>query len=182
MRVGDVRIKGEESTVSIWLPVSKCDQQGFGVRRTLRCCGATMCLDWCPWRLANQLVTESKVKGMFGDAWLFRDFRGATTTKTGVIKKWKKVYGDRTTGHSPRRSGAMFYVRQGLPIQELVFLGRWKSSVVLQYAEETLQEKSGGHPAVHAWHPDDGGPSDTSSDDPDDSSSSQPGHSCSTTP
>ena len=28
----------------------------------------------------------------------------------------------------------MFYVRRGLPIQELACLGRWKSSVVLQYA------------------------------------------------
>ena len=35
----------------------------------------------------------------------------------------------------------MFYVRRGLPIQELAFLGRWRSSVVLTYAEEALQEK-----------------------------------------
>ena len=35
----------------------------------------------------------------------------------------------------------MFSVRRGLPIQELAFLGRWRSSVVLTYAEEVLQEK-----------------------------------------
>ena len=37
----------------------------------------------------------------------------------------------------------MSYVRMGMPIQELAFLGRWKSAVVLTYAEEALQT----HPA-----------------------------------
>ena len=32
------------------------------------------------------------------------------------------------------------YVRVGLPIQDLAFLGRWKSNVVLLYAEEALEE------------------------------------------
>ena len=73
--------------------------------------------------------------------------------KTGVIKKSKKAYGDRITGHSPRRSGAMFYVRQGLPIQELAFLERWNSSVVLQYAEEALQEKAVELPQCAPWTP-----------------------------
>jgi len=36
----------------------------------------------------------------------------------------------------------MYYVRAGLPIQELAFLGRWKSNMVLQNAEEALQEKA----------------------------------------
>jgi hypothetical protein len=39
-------------------------------------------------------------------------------------------------------------VRKGLPIQELAFLGRWKSSVVLAYAEEARQEKPMGLPAT----------------------------------
>ena len=34
----------------------------------------------------------------------------------------------------------MMYVRAGLPIQEVAFLGRWKSNVVLTYAEEALEE------------------------------------------
>ena len=37
-----------------------------------------------------------------------------------------------------------------LPIQELAFLGRWKSNVVLQYAEEALQEKAISVPGLHA--------------------------------
>ena len=141
MKVKDIKLQGDLQVVSIWLPVSKCDQSGAGVRRTLkcRCCGP--CMEVCPWKVGNELVTDAKLKGMFADAWLFRDFRGAGTSKSGVVKCWKSLFGLETTGHSPRRSGAMFYVRQGLPIQELAFLGRWKSGVVLQYAEEALQEK-----------------------------------------
>ena len=44
----------------------------------------------------------------------------------------------------------MYYVRAGLPIQELAFLRRWKSNVVLQYAEEALQEKAISVPGLHA--------------------------------
>ena len=46
----------------------------------------------------------------------------------------------------------MFYVRAGLPIQELAFLGRWRSSVVLQYAEEALQEKAVNIPRLENQH------------------------------
>ena len=35
----------------------------------------------------------------------------------------------------------MSYVRLGMPTQELAFLGRWKSSVVLSYAEDALQSE-----------------------------------------
>lgn len=76
------------------------------------------------------------------DARLFRGFRGAGTSKTGAIKKWKKTFGEYVSGHSPWRSGAVFYMRQGLPIKEPAFLGRWKSSVVLQYTGEALEEKA----------------------------------------
>ena len=34
----------------------------------------------------------------------------------------------------------MIYVRAGLPLQEVAFLGRWKSNTVLIYAEEALEE------------------------------------------
>lgn len=142
LKVGDVKLRGSERAVTIWLPVSKCDQQGMGARRTLKCNCRDSYFDWCPRKLGHKLVMDAKLKGMFTDARLFRDFRGAGTSKTGVIKKWKKTFGEDAFGHSPRRSGAMFYMRQGLPIQELAFLGRWKSSVVLQYTGEALQEKA----------------------------------------
>ena len=43
------------------------------------------------------------------------------------------------SGHSARRSGAMAYVRKGMDIKDLAYLGRWRSSVVLTYAEEALE-------------------------------------------
>ena len=47
----------------------------------------------------------------------------------------------------------MGYVRLGMPIQELAFLGRWKSSVVLTYAEDALQSE----PANRNLRPNDEG-------------------------
>ena len=49
-------------------------------------------------------------------------------------------------GHSARRSGAMMYVRAGLPLQEVAFLGRWKSNVVLMYAEGGPRDGGMGGP------------------------------------
>eukprot|EP00435_Cladocopium_sp_Y103_P033500 s818_g8.t1 len=141
MKVNHVRLRQAERAITICLPISKCDQLGLGIRRTLRCSCGQGCKTWCPWRLAMDLVADAKVKGFWGGSFLFRDPRGAQTSKSGTVKKWKELFGKETSGHSPRRSGAMFYVRRGLPIQELAFLGRWKSGVVLQYAEEALQEK-----------------------------------------
>jgi hypothetical protein len=36
MKIQDITFPGEEKWVTIWLPTSKCDQEGRGVRRTLR--------------------------------------------------------------------------------------------------------------------------------------------------
>ena len=47
---------------------------------------------------------------------------------------------DELTGHSARRSGAMWYARKGMPVHEMDLLGRWKSSAVFRYIEEALQE------------------------------------------
>eukprot|EP00435_Cladocopium_sp_Y103_P061133 s1252_g22.t1 len=142
MKVGHVCIRGDEKAITIWLPASKCDQQDLGKKRTLGCSCMGACFPWRPWHLASGLVTDAKLQGMVGRSFLFRDHRDAQVSKGRNIKRWKEIFGEGISGHSPRRSGAMFYVRRGLPIQELAFLGRWKSGVVLQYAEEALQEKA----------------------------------------
>lgn len=43
------------------------------------------------------------------------------------------------TGHSTRRSGALQYIRKGWSVSQVAFLGRWKSNIILQYADEALQ-------------------------------------------
>eukprot|EP00435_Cladocopium_sp_Y103_P013305 s3307_g3.t1 len=140
MKVRDVLINEEEKWAAIKIPISKCDQQGEGVRRTLRCCGSTPCQPVCPVSLAKTAVTCAKAKSLTLGLPLFTDHEGLYVNKRGVISGWKTTFGKQVSGHSARRSGAMYYVRRGLAIQELAFLGRWKSSVVLTYAEEALQE------------------------------------------
>ena len=54
MKVGHVTLRSPERTITIWLPISKCDQQGL--------------------RVSHNLITDAKLKGMCTDSWLFRDF------------------------------------------------------------------------------------------------------------
>ena len=51
----------------------------------------------------------------------------------------KELDGD-MTGHSGRRSGAMMYARNGLQLFDVAFLGRWKSSAVMRYIEEAMEQ------------------------------------------
>eukprot|EP00972_Heterocapsa_arctica_P063033 9298949-Heterocapsa_arctica.AAC.1 len=47
------------------------------------------------------------------------------------------------SGHSARRSGAKRYARAGYSLWMIQFLGRWESTVVLDYVEEALAETTG---------------------------------------
>eukprot|EP00435_Cladocopium_sp_Y103_P064597 s1794_g26.t1 len=144
MKIGDVSWSEQQGWAAIRLRVSKGDQKAEGVRRTLACCGQSPCRDLCPVKLAMAVVSLAKIKTNTMGMPLFTDQHGLFTSKRGVISCWKTLHGKEVSGHSPRRSGAMFYVRRGMAIQELAFLGRWKSGVVLTYAEEALQEKPMG--------------------------------------
>ena len=74
-------------------------------------------------------------------------------TKAEVVKAWRSLYGSAITGHSARRSGALQYIRKGWATSQVAFLGRWKSNVILGYAQEALEsmavngdKKFGGAP------------------------------------
>ena len=150
MKIRDVTFPGPDRWITIWLPVSKTDQQGKGVRRTLRCCGKQPCVALCPWALGWKAIEAARSRGALPGSPLFSPAgKLKEITKSGTIKAWKAHLGPEVTGHSPRRSGAMYYVRAGLPIQELAFLGRWKSNIVLSYAEEALQERAMFVPDFH---------------------------------
>ena len=41
--------------VASFIPLSKCDQQGLGVRRTLQCSMNRSCPRWCCWRLWGEI-------------------------------------------------------------------------------------------------------------------------------
>ena len=141
MLTSHVRLDQEQKSVSTWLPISKTDQTAGGIRRTLGCCKQRSCTKLCPWKLATKVLSAARKKVIFHALPLFTTDKAKPTTKTGFVNAWKDMFSSDVTGHSPRRSGAMYYVRNNVPIQELAFLGRWRSSVVLSYAEEALQEK-----------------------------------------
>lgn len=42
VKIRDVTFPGPDRWVTIWLPTSKTDQQGRGIRHTLRCCDAVL--------------------------------------------------------------------------------------------------------------------------------------------
>ena len=139
MRWKHVTVLEDSRTVKITLPTSKTDQTGIGIRRTLTCCRETTCHRMCPWLVWAEIEKLKPVMDSPEDM-VFRDQKGKNLSKAKMVAGWKGLSNTVVSGHSARRSGAMAYVRAGLPIQELAFLGRWKSAVVLRYAEDALQE------------------------------------------
>ena len=141
MKPSHIRRDPFKKQVSIYIPLSKTDQGGKGVKRTLGCCGSHPCIPQCPWWLCERIAEKIGGLGIReSTSPLFLSVDGKALTKHQMVDGWRKVTGMRVTGHSARRSGAMDYIRRGLRIQELAFLGRWRSNVVLNYAEEALQE------------------------------------------
>eukprot|EP00438_Fugacium_kawagutii_P026844 Skav231909 [mRNA] locus=scaffold344:6429:8240:+ [translate_table: standard] len=116
---------------------SKMDQKCSGVKRTLKCCGETTCSHICPWMLSKALVENTSRRG---GQWLFADKRRNQITKYLLVKAWCCRLEPGVTGHPPRRSGAMFYARQGMAVADIGFLGRWRSAAIFRYVEDALSE------------------------------------------
>ncbi|CAJ1339271.1 unnamed protein product, partial [Effrenium voratum] len=147
LTLGNAVVDLEAGTATLFLPVSKTDAGGSGVARTLKCSCGRGVKEECPVHTLETLVRTGevlfKVDRRSKEAWdipLCCNQDLVTPPKNQVVEAWSFVAGCRVTGHSARRSGAVEYVRKGLPLQALSFLGRWKSGVVLNYAEEALQE------------------------------------------
>ena len=70
---------------------------------------------------------------------MFPNSKSNRPSKHEMVSTWRNTISSTIAGHSARRSGAMAYVRKGMNIRDLAYLGRWKSSVVLTYAEEALE-------------------------------------------
>ena len=134
----DVSVNMKEKTISLLIPKSKMDQKGVGVKRTLRCCGKRPCSNMCVWKVWKALKAPREVRAGEHDP-MFVNNAGQRVSKIEMIEAWRRLGNTEVSGHSARRSGAMSYVHMGLQIQELAFLGRWKSNVVLTYAEQALQ-------------------------------------------
>ena len=124
--------------VRLRIPVSKKDQEAEGVQRVLQClCGEGGCRPDCPYEIAQDLL--DKLQRLAGGAAELCVARGKKeATKAMLVASWEKVFKQKVTGHSARRTGALDYIRSGWAVSQVAYLGRWKSSVILQYAEEAL--------------------------------------------
>ena len=134
-----VRADEQSRQVTLTIPISKMDQTAAGLKRTLQCCGEDTCSRFCAWRLWERIGRECPRK-FKRKGFVFVGNNMEKLSKNKMIELWNTATCCRVSGHSARRSGAMEHVRRGLQIQELAFLGRWKSAVVLTYANDALQE------------------------------------------
>ena len=139
LRMGDVTVDWEAKTVALKIRKSKTDQAAKGATRTLACCGRQDCTRECPFSLAVMTLAE-KPHGKITD-FLFSIQGRGKRDRAHTAKCWSKYLDQGLTGHSARRSGAMYYTRKGMDVQDISFLGRWKSSAVFRYMEEALQER-----------------------------------------
>ena len=138
LKVKHLSLDVEKKTASLTIPKAKMDQAAKGTRRTLACCGAKPCKSTCPWRISVRVKTW--MAGSTEDDGLIADIQGKPVSRFLLVKSWAESINPKMSGHSARRSGAMFYTRQGLSLSDIMFLGRWKSAAVFRYMEEAMAE------------------------------------------
>ena len=132
-----VQIMWKERMIRLTIPKSKMDQAAKGQVRTLGCCGESRCRRSCAWSIGIGLMSEAPTEP---EASLFPRNDGRCLSRIQLVLLWQKFLDANATGHSGRRSGAMMYARQGLPLFDIAFLGRWKSSAVMRYMTEALEQ------------------------------------------
>ena len=138
VKVGHVKINHTERTVKLWIPKSKMDQRALGVARTLGCECKGKCRTLCPYNLAVMCMAEHKDPKP--KTFLFPNMDGEHVSQFNMVKGWSDHLRAGVSGHSARRSGAMMYARGGMSVQEIAYLGRWKSSAIFRYVEQALQD------------------------------------------
>ena len=138
LEVKHLALDPTNKVVALTIPKSKMDQVAKGVKRSLSCCGLKPCATTCPWRISVRVKT--RLAGKNEDDPLIADVLGNKVSRYHLVKSWTESLDPKMSGHSARRSGAMFYTRQGLNLTDIMFLGRWKSSAVFRYMEEAMAE------------------------------------------
>ena len=142
LKNSDVVFEEINRTVTLLLTKSKTDTDAKGAKRVLQCRCESTCDLKCPyeatWRLVCGKGNPTKIQTV-DDGFLIYTKGGKKATKSQLVKSWKALYGEGVTGHSGRRSGALQYIRQGWTISQVAFLGRWRSQVIYNYAQEALE-------------------------------------------
>ena len=142
----DLEVNTHYKKVTLRWKVSKTDPEAGEVRRTLQClCHGQSCAWECPFFTTVDLM--DKVKKRWGEeSKLARTKGGEIPKKNQIVSAWVEVFKRRVTGHSARRSGALHYIREGWDIPQVGYLGRWKSSMILEYAREALETMPANKP------------------------------------
>eukprot|EP00435_Cladocopium_sp_Y103_P026763 s1801_g6.t1 len=136
----DIMLDHTSRRVTLALKMTKMDQGAKGVKRTLQClCTSNNCEPECPFLVSQNLVEKvEKFNGTGSPVALTKSKNLAK--KADLVRTWKWLYGKDTSGHSGRRTGALQYIRSGWSVTQVAHLGRWKSSAILSYAEEALEQ------------------------------------------
>lgn len=134
---GDILVDEKEKIVALTLRVAKKDQECLGLRRAVQCCCSKEC-DWsepCPSKITCAALNAVPIK----EEKLVHGDNKEPVSKSQIIEAWRKLFGRQVSGHSGRRSGALQYIRRGWQVPQVGYLGRSKSNINLQYAEEALE-------------------------------------------
>ena len=126
--------------MSLKLRVSKTDPSAHSVTRTLQCLCEDVCDLKCPYAVMEVLLHETISKDTKDGALaVATDENRSRATKSELVDSWATLFNIPVTGHSTRRSGALQYIRRGWAVSQVAFLGRWKSNLIIQYAQEALE-------------------------------------------
>jgi hypothetical protein len=149
LKLSSIVMHKEKQRVEIKLGATKKDIKGNGCSRFLACTCLNLPVPLCPFHCIDCVVRMRQTEGATGDSSLFPAKSGEFPSAAGTIETWKKVLDGMTdkhaTGHTPRRSGAQFHTRLGVPEWLVANLGRWGSRAVLGYIEEASREEEVSH-------------------------------------
>ena len=139
----DVAFDVLKRRVTLTWTKSKTDTEARGMCRVLQCtCTSQECDLHCPyeatWRLVHGGGLETTIQ-CIGEGYILKSLQGKKVRKCDIVAAWKTLYGADVTGHSPRRTGALQYIRDGWTISQVAFLGRWRSQVIYDYAREAME-------------------------------------------
>ena len=139
----DVAFDVSKRRVTLTWAKSKTDTEARGTCRVLQCtCSAQKCELSCPyeatWRLVHGEGFETTTQ-CIGEGYVLKTLQSKKLRKCDIVSAWKSLYGAEVTGHSPRRAGALQYIRDGWTVSQVAFLGRWRSQVIYDYAREAME-------------------------------------------
>jgi hypothetical protein len=149
LRICDCAVDPEGRLATAFLAESKGDLRAEGVSRTVACsCWRDAGALWPPKRgcgpcaMGRQLARRSATQNSASGAQLFFHAGGIPLTKDGATNWWQAFGGadQNLTGHSARRTGAQRYAREGMSVENLKSLGRWRGNSVHIYIEEARAE------------------------------------------